>query len=155
MSHIKVCPTWAKSVHLYALSEISHYNFFGKTGTLASRTEFCGTLGQGCLKPIKPGQSQENPYQLGSYPRTDVHMCVCVCVCVCLWSVIMFLRYVVLFFYHFLRLLLQLSSRCIVLYCGRIPAANAAGCTAAEGLLYKPWSLVVPTWTARCPHQRT
>ena len=31
---------------------------------------------------------------------------------------------------------------CIVLYCGRVPAANAPGCTAAEGLLYKPWSLV-------------
>ena len=45
---------------------------------------------------------------------------------------------------------------CIVLYfyCGRIPAANAPGCTAAEGLLYKPWSLVVPTCTARCLHQR-
>ena len=28
------------------------------------------------------------------------------------------------------------------------------GCTAAEGLLYKPWSLVVPTCTARCLHQR-
>ena len=27
---------------------------------------------------------------------------------------------------------------CIVLYCGRVPAANAPGCTAAEGLLYKP-----------------
>ena len=24
---------------------------------------------------------------------------------------------------------------CIVLYCGRVPAANAPGCTAAEGLL--------------------
>ena len=42
----------------------------------------------------------------------------------------------------------------IVLYCGRVPAANAPGCTAAEGLLYKPWSLVVPTCTARCIHQR-
>ena len=31
---------------------------------------------------------------------------------------------------------------------------NAPGCTAAEGLLYKPWSLVVPTYTARCLHQR-
>ena len=40
------------------------------------------------------------------------------------------------------------------LYCGRVPAANAPGCTAAEGLLYKPWSLVVPTCTARCLHQR-
>ena len=39
-------------------------------------------------------------------------------------------------------------------YCGRVPAANAPGCTAAEGLLYKPWSLVVPTCTARCLHQR-
>ena len=43
---------------------------------------------------------------------------------------------------------------CIVLYCGRVPAANAPGCTAAEGLLYKPWSSVVPTYTARCLHQR-
>ena len=43
---------------------------------------------------------------------------------------------------------------CIVLYCGRIPAANAPGRTAAEGLFYKPWSLVVPTCTARCLHQR-
>ena len=42
----------------------------------------------------------------------------------------------------------------IVLYCGRVSAANAPGCTAAEGLLYKPWSLVVPTCTARCLHQR-
>ena len=25
-----------------------------------------------------------------------------------------------------------------VLYCGTVPAANAPGCTAAEGLLYKP-----------------
>ena len=40
------------------------------------------------------------------------------------------------------------------LYCGRVPVANAPGCTAAEGLLYKPWSLVVPTCTARCLHQR-
>ena len=40
-----------------------------------------------------------------------------------------------------------------VLYCivwGRVPAANAPGCTTAEGLLYKPWYLVVPTCTARC-----
>ena len=43
---------------------------------------------------------------------------------------------------------------CIVLYCGTVPAANAPGCTAAEGLLYKPWSVVVPTCTARCLHQR-
>ena len=41
-----------------------------------------------------------------------------------------------------------------VLYCGRVPAVNAPGCTAAEGLLHKPWSLVVPTHTARCLHQR-
>ena len=39
-------------------------------------------------------------------------------------------------------------------YYGTVPAANASGCTAAEGLLYKPWSLVVPTCTARCLHQR-
>ena len=32
---------------------------------------------------------------------------------------------------------------CIVLYCSRVPAANAPGCTASEDLLYKPWSLVV------------
>ena len=42
----------------------------------------------------------------------------------------------------------------IVLHFGRVPAANAPGCTAAEGLLYKSWSLVVPTYTARCLHQR-
>ena len=42
----------------------------------------------------------------------------------------------------------------IVLYCGTVPAANALGCTAAEGLLYKPWSLGFPTCTARCLHQR-
>ena len=29
--------------------------------------------------------------------------------------------------------------------CNRVPAANAPGCTAAEGLLYKPWSLVFPS----------
>ena len=40
------------------------------------------------------------------------------------------------------------------LYCGRVPAANAPGCTAAEGLLYKPWSLVVPNCTVTCLHQR-
>ena len=39
------------------------------------------------------------------------------------------------------------------LYCGRVPAAKAPGCTAAKGLLHKPWSLVVPTCTARCLHQ--
>ena len=44
--------------------------------------------------------------------------------------------------------------KCIVLYCGRVPAANAPGSTATEGLLYKPWPLVVPTCTARCLHQR-
>ena len=43
---------------------------------------------------------------------------------------------------------------CIALYCGRVPAANGPGCTAAEGLFYKPWSLVVPTCTARSCHQR-
>ena len=42
----------------------------------------------------------------------------------------------------------------MVFYCGRVPAANAPGYTAAEGLLYKPWSLVVPTCTVRCLHQR-
>ena len=40
----------------------------------------------------------------------------------------------------------------IVLYCDRVPAADAPGCTAAEGLLYKPWSLVVPTCTAGGPY---
>ena len=52
------------------------------------------------------------------------------------------------------RAVLQISGclyvqDCIVLCCGRVPAANAPACTAAEGLLYKPWSLVVPTCTAR------
>ena len=42
----------------------------------------------------------------------------------------------------------------VVLYCGRVPVANAPECTAAEGLLYKPWSLVLPTCTAMCLHQR-
>ena len=42
----------------------------------------------------------------------------------------------------------------VVLYCGRVPASSAPGRTAAEGLLYKPWSLVFPTCTARCLHQR-
>ena len=42
-----------------------------------------------------------------------------------------------------------------LLCCGRVPVANAPGCTAAEGLLYKPWSSVVPTCTARCLHQRS
>ena len=46
------------------------------------------------------------------------------------------------------------APHCIVLYCDRFPAANAPGCTAAEGLLYKPWSLVFPTCTARCLHQK-
>ena len=49
---------------------------------------------------------------------------------------------------------LGLHVACIVLYCDRIPTANAPGCTAAEGLLYKPWSLVILTCTARCLHQR-
>ena len=39
---------------------------------------------------------------------------------------------------------------CILLYYGRVPATNAPGCTAVEGLLYKRWSLVVPICTARC-----
>ena len=48
-----------------------------------------------------------------------------------------------------------LSYRTIyVLYCGRVPATNAPGCTATEGLFYKSWSLVVPTCTARCLHHR-
>ena len=39
-----------------------------------------------------------------------------------------------------------------VMLCGRVPAANAPGCTVAWGLMYKPWSLIVPTCTARCLH---
>ena len=31
----------------------------------------------------------------------------------------------------------SLNRYCIVLYCGRVPAANAPGCTAGEGLFYK------------------
>ena len=46
------------------------------------------------------------------------------------------------------------GKRPLVLYCGRVPAANAPGCTAAEGLLYEPWSIVFPTCTARGLHQR-
>ena len=42
----------------------------------------------------------------------------------------------------------------IVLYCGRVPAANSPRCTATEGLLYQPWSLVIPSCTSRCLHQR-
>ena len=49
---------------------------------------------------------------------------------------------------------LGLDDYYIVLYCGRVPVANATGCIAAEGLLYKPWSLVVPTCNARCHHQK-
>ena len=48
----------------------------------------------------------------------------------------------------------RLFPHTALLYCGRIPAANAPGCTAAESLLYKPWSLVIPTCTARCLCQR-
>ena len=33
-----------------------------------------------------------------------------------------------------------LTVSCIALYRGRVPAANALGCTAAKGLLYKPRS---------------
>ena len=42
----------------------------------------------------------------------------------------------------------------IVLYCIVVGSRRLMppGCTAAEGLLYKPWSLVVPTFTARCLH---
>ena len=32
----------------------------------------------------------------------------------------------------------QFEVTLIVLYCGRVPVANAPRCTAAEGLLYKP-----------------
>ena len=62
------------------------------------------------------------------------NFCMCVCVCVCLFVCACVFG--------------------IVLYCGRVPAANSLGCTAAEGLLYKPWSLVVPNCIARCLHQR-
>ena len=44
--------------------------------------------------------------------------------------------------------------RTVMYVCNRVAAANAPECTAAEGLLYKPWSLIVPTCTARCLHQR-
>ena len=53
---------------------------------------------------------------------------------------------------HVIRI--PLLALCYVIFCGRVPAANAPGCTAAEGLFYKPWSLVVPSCTARCLHQR-
>ena len=43
----------------------------------------------------------------------------------------------------------------VVLYCGTVLAANATGCTAAYGLLYKPWTSVVPNCTARCLQQTT
>ena len=60
---------------------------------------------------------------------------------------------------HFLRKTLFLTQLkqtlwtdtllyCIVLYCGRVPAANASE------LLYKPWTLVVHSCIARCLHQR-
>ena len=56
---------------------------------------------------------------------------------------------------HFLiKFVITRVLYCIVLYCGRVPAANVPGCTAAEGLLYKPWYLIFPTCTARCLHQR-
>ena len=49
----------------------------------------------------------------------------------------------------------RFKHECLYMYvCGRVLAANAPGCTAAEGLLYKPWSLVFPTCTAMCLHQR-
>ena len=38
------------------------------------------------------------------------------------------------------------------LYLDRVPATNASGCTAAEDLLYKPWSTVVLPCSARCLH---
>ena len=49
---------------------------------------------------------------------------------------------VTLFAFPLQKLLHECSSvLCfIVLYCGRASAANAVGCVAAEGLLYKPWS---------------
>ena len=54
----------------------------------------------------------------------------------------------------FLFLIVRTRIFCIVLYCDMVPAANAPGCTAAEDLLYKPWSLVLPTCTARCLYRR-
>ena len=50
-----------------------------------------------------------------------------------------------------IRAFFQNNALNFVLYCGRVQAANSRGCTATEGLLYKPWSLVVPTCTARDP----
>ena len=53
---------------------------------------------------------------------------------------------------NFGNLVIMMSQKSLpyscVLCCGRVPASNA------EGLLYKPCSLVVPTCTARCLHQR-
>ena len=40
------------------------------------------------------------------------------------------------------------SLELVMLYCGRVPAVNAPVCTAAEGLLYKPWSSCFPICTA-------
>ena len=66
----------------------------------------------------------------------------------CLRNIIV--MYVLLFVFCFI----VLYSIWTVLYCARVPAANAPGCTAAEGLFYEPWSLVAHTCTARCLHQR-
>ena len=56
--------------------------------------------------------------------------------------------------YHISCAICSGSNDNTVLYYGTVAAANAPRCTAAEGLLYKPWSLVFPTCTARCLHQR-
>ena len=48
-----------------------------------------------------------------------------------------------------MKIFIGLDLKLAVLYCGRVPAANAPWCTAAEGLFYKPWSLVIPTCSER------
>ena len=53
------------------------------------------------------------------------------------------------------EIIMNILCQLYTLYGDRVPAANTPGCTAAEGLLYKPWFLVVPTFTARCLHQRS
>ena len=48
------------------------------------------------------------------------------------------------------------TKKTLPLYCIAVGSRRLMppGCTAAEDLLYKPWSFVVPTCTARCLHQR-
>ena len=84
--------------------------------------------------------------------ETDKYGCVCVCagfvICGCFGNTCTYI-YCVLYCLYCVFVVFRL---CIVLYCGSVPAANVPGRTAAEGLLYKPWSLVFPTCTARCLH---